>query len=728
MCPPNRIAVTRTTRICWWRISGRRSQFRQASGRPLQWCRVNRCKPTGPTTSPGGGKRIPPARAEDLTLSRHPRKSTPTPDKEVLMTHSTHRRRVLAGGAAVAVALTTAGLAIGPSAAGYGEAVIEPVETDLAGKDWVTARATSNDSDAGRALDGDESTAWRRAASTSDSRHGKRDQALTVDLGGAYDGLHKVEVVLADATPARYVVEASADGKRWTTLADHRDGRSGAAGTTALVDREGTRYLRVRFTSARPGANGVGELQVFNYLRDDLSLGADLSWMDDARTSSTGSTPWPRTAAPGRTCSTWPRTVAWSTAGCGSSTSRAARAPVEPTPIPRQGPERSLASAEWIKHRDMGLGIDFHYADSWADPSKQPKPRAWAELEFDDLSKAVYDFTADYLTRHPAGHHAGEGRRRQRDHQRLHVRQRGGPHRHHESAVLRRPGRHLPVEARRWPAVEVLAVDRPGGATALRPVVGPVHHPGRGRDQGRPRRVTEIQGRDPRDRRQGPARQDHGVLAPVPHPGEGEGPEPRCAGHLVLPGVARYARGAGSQPATPWPPRTPATRSTSPKPPTPPRRRWLAVAQLAVPRTIQGQADAIQRVFQAANDVVGNRGSGALVWEPAGCQPMFRAVPGRANTWEPHASINVFNASRAKHILQDTVHVVTAVDDDGRLPRRVDVLTPADPPADGTSTASASPGRTSPTTRPPGRARSPSAAPHPTARSRRRSTSCPDRP
>lgn len=79
------------------------------------------------------------------------------------------------------------------------------------------------------------------------------------------------------------------------------------------------------------------------------------------------------------------------------------------------------------------------------------------------------------------------------------------------------------------------------------------------------------------------------------------------------------------------------------------------------PRTIQGQADAIQRVFQAANDVVGNRGAGVLVWEPVGWQTMFRAVPGMANTYEPHASINVFNASRARYVLEDTVHVATRV-------------------------------------------------------------------
>jgi hypothetical protein len=82
-------------------------------------------------------------------------------------------------------------------------------------------------------------------------------------------------------------------------------------------------------------------------------------------------------------------------------------------------------------------------------------------------------------------------------------------------------------------------------------------------------------------------------------------------------------------------------------------------------------------VFQAANDVVDNRGSGVLVWEPAGYQPMFRAVPGLANTWEPHASINVFNASRAKHILQDTVHTATVVGAAPKLPSSIHMLTTA---------------------------------------------------
>jgi hypothetical protein len=57
---------------------------------------------------------------------------------------------------------------------------------------------------------------------------------------------------------------------------------------------------------------------------------------------------------------------------------------------------------------------------------------------------------------------------------------------------------------------------------------------------------------------------------------------------------------------------------------------------------------------------------------------MFRAVPGLANTWEPHASINVFNASRAKHILQDTVHTATVVGAAPKLPSSLHMLTTAD--------------------------------------------------
>ncbi|MDA1359463.1 arabinogalactan endo-1,4-beta-galactosidase [Glycomyces luteolus] len=49
------------------------------------------------------------------------------------------------------------------------------------------------------------------------------------------------------------------------------------------------------------------------------------------------------------------------------------------------------------KRAGMDLLVDFHYSDTWADPGKQYKPAAWADLSFADLKTAVYDHTADVL-------------------------------------------------------------------------------------------------------------------------------------------------------------------------------------------------------------------------------------------------------------------------------------------------------------------------------------------
>ncbi|WP_144893368.1 glycoside hydrolase family 53 protein [Flavobacterium tiangeerense] len=46
----------------------------------------------------------------------------------------------------------------------------------------------------------------------------------------------------------------------------------------------------------------------------------------------------------------------------------------------------------------MRIMIDFHYSDTWADPSKQAKPAAWANLSIDALQQKVYEHTFDVLT------------------------------------------------------------------------------------------------------------------------------------------------------------------------------------------------------------------------------------------------------------------------------------------------------------------------------------------
>jgi len=58
---------------------------------------------------------------------------------------------------------------------------------------------------------------------------------------------------------------------------------------------------------------------------------------------------------------------------------------------------RVLQMARRIRAQGMGLIIDFHYSDSWADPGKQIKPAAWASLPFPELRQAVYDHTYDVL-------------------------------------------------------------------------------------------------------------------------------------------------------------------------------------------------------------------------------------------------------------------------------------------------------------------------------------------
>ena len=58
----------------------------------------------------------------------------------------------------------------------------------------------------------------------------------------------------------------------------------------------------------------------------------------------------------------------------------------------------TLAKARRAHALGMRLLIDFHYSDAWADPGKQFKPAAWADLPFDQLERAVYDHTYDVIS------------------------------------------------------------------------------------------------------------------------------------------------------------------------------------------------------------------------------------------------------------------------------------------------------------------------------------------
>ncbi|MFI5131187.1 MAG: glycosyl hydrolase 53 family protein, partial [Chitinophagales bacterium] len=53
--------------------------------------------------------------------------------------------------------------------------------------------------------------------------------------------------------------------------------------------------------------------------------------------------------------------------------------------------------AKRVKDAGLKLLLDFHYSDYWADPGKQYKPAAWRGLSFEDLKKAVYDYTKNVM-------------------------------------------------------------------------------------------------------------------------------------------------------------------------------------------------------------------------------------------------------------------------------------------------------------------------------------------
>src|SRR5690625_1839474 len=56
------------------------------------------------------------------------------------------------------------------------------------------------------------------------------------------------------------------------------------------------------------------------------------------------------------------------------------------------GIEDIIEKAKRVKQHDMSLMIDFHYSDTWADPSNQEKPAAWENLSFNDLKQTLYDY------------------------------------------------------------------------------------------------------------------------------------------------------------------------------------------------------------------------------------------------------------------------------------------------------------------------------------------------
>ena len=60
--------------------------------------------------------------------------------------------------------------------------------------------------------------------------------------------------------------------------------------------------------------------------------------------------------------------------------------------------EETVAMAVRAQKWGMRVMIDFHYSDSWADPGKQVKPKAWEGHDFPQLLNDVYNYTFDVMS------------------------------------------------------------------------------------------------------------------------------------------------------------------------------------------------------------------------------------------------------------------------------------------------------------------------------------------
>ena len=57
-----------------------------------------------------------------------------------------------------------------------------------------------------------------------------------------------------------------------------------------------------------------------------------------------------------------------------------------------------LAMAKRVKALGMDLMVDFHYSDSWADPGKQPIPKAWLGHSFEEMKQDLRNHTIEVLS------------------------------------------------------------------------------------------------------------------------------------------------------------------------------------------------------------------------------------------------------------------------------------------------------------------------------------------
>ena len=308
------------------------------------------------------------------------------------------------------------------SSALNGTASYEPSESNIAVKYWVTTTATSG-ANAAYATD------QKLAANSTENQSfylenldtawvpASLPATLNVDLGGAYAAVRKVETYFADNNAVyKYILEGSKNGTNWTVLADRSTNTELGGIFTDVFAFEGLCAVRITVLS---GTAGIKNFRVINYLRKDMDNGSDTSTVSqttnynagvagvrggvmNAASKLTGNNFFGMTKDMGWDTirlRIWnePKSEGdWRFAG-DINEAISVNPPSLTTGITNCSPTNQLNYAGFVVGAGQNLAIDFHYADSWSDPQNQPKPYAWAELEFDALVQKTYEFTYDYI-------------------------------------------------------------------------------------------------------------------------------------------------------------------------------------------------------------------------------------------------------------------------------------------------------------------------------------------
>ena len=69
------------------------------------------------------------------------------------------------------------------------------------------------------------------------------------------------------------------------------------------------------------------------------------------------------------------------------------------SPVGYHNPDHVLAMAKRAQAAGLGVIIDFHYSDWWADPGKQSMPVAWRDKSPEQVATLLHDFTRQLMVR-----------------------------------------------------------------------------------------------------------------------------------------------------------------------------------------------------------------------------------------------------------------------------------------------------------------------------------------